>query len=149
MAVKTEKEKKGTKETREVTPVERTGELAKAPQEGGIERTRSETYVTPDADIYETDEALVLVADVPGVPREAIEVRTENGVLEITAHRKRPEPREPSYAEIRPSSYYRAFRLSREIDASKIEAKLTDGVLALTLPKSPEAKPQKIEVTSG
>ncbi len=89
------------------------------------------------------------VADVPGVAHEGIDLKTENAVLEITAHRRKAEDSKPEYSEFRPSSYYRAFRLSDEIDVTKVEAKLKDGVLTVTLPKAPEAKPHRIEVKPG
>ena len=114
-----------------------------------VEATRGETFVTPDVDIYRTDDALVLVADVPGVAAGGVDLGLENGVLEITAHRRTDEPKEPDYEEFRPRSYYRAFALSDEVDAGKIEAKLADGVLTVTLPKSPEARPRKIKVEAG
>lgn len=116
----------------------------------GAEGTRGETFVNPDVDIYETDDALVLVADVPGVAHDGVELGLEEGVLEVTAHRRPAEQKgEPDHEEYRPASYYRAFRLSEEIDAEKIAAGLTNGVLTVTLPKSARAKPRKIEVKPG
>ena len=116
----------------------------------GAEATRGETFATPDVDIYETDETLVLVADVPGVAHDGVELGLEEGVLEITAHRRSGDAgHEPDHEEYRPSSFYRAFRLSEEIDAEKIGAALSDGVLTVTLPKSARAKPRKIEVKPG
>ena len=115
-----------------------------------VERTRGETYVTPDVDIYEREDGLVLTADVPGVPKDGIELRLEDNTLQITAHRRALDgERDPDYAEYRPSSYYRAFSLSNDIDREKIEAKVADGVLTVTLPKSERAKPRKIEVAAG
>jgi len=115
-----------------------------------VEATRGETFVTPRVDIYETDDELVLTADVPGTTKEGVEVGLEDGVLEITAHRKAESPgSEPDYAEYRPASFYRAFSVSDAVDAEKIDASLADGVLTLTLPKAPKAKPRKIEVRGG
>jgi len=111
-----------------------------------IEATRGETFVSPDVDIYETDNELVLTADVPGVAQEGVELELEDGVLQITAKRASGFPSEPIYSEFRPASYYRAFSLPEEIDSSRIEAKLREGVLTVTLPKSPKAKPRKIQV---
>jgi len=124
--------------------------MAKA--EGGradVESTRGETYVTPVVDIYETDNELVLVADVPGTAQDGTDLKLEEGVLEITAHRKPAQGDEPVYSEFRPASYYRAFNLSDEINADGIDASLQDGVLTVTLPKSPKAKPRKITVKAG
>ncbi len=132
------------KEPQEVraTRVEDTG--------AGAEATRGETFATPDADIYETDDELVLVADVPGVAQGGAELGLEDGVLEITAHgRPGGDDREPDHEEYRPTGFYRAFKLSEEIDAAKIGAELKDGVLTVKLPKSARAKPRKIEVKPG
>lgn len=115
-----------------------------------IETTRGEIFVAPDVDIYETDDKLVLVADVPGVSKDSVELSLEDGVLEITAHRREASTKEePIYSEFRPASYYRAFSLSDEIDADKIDANLKDGVLTVTLPKLERAKPRKIAVRSA
>jgi HSP20 family protein len=113
-----------------------------------VEATRGETFETPDVDIYETTSELVLLTDVPGVAKDGVELKLENGVLEITCHRASEKGQEPVYAEFKPSSYYRAFRLSDEIDADKIDASLQDGVLTVTLPKAPRARPRRIEVKS-
>ena len=117
---------------------------------GGPESTRGEDYKTPYVDIFEADEELVLVADVPGVVKDGIEIGLEEGVLEITAHKK-PEDstRQPDHVEFSAKGYYRAFKLSDDIDAEKIAAELKNGVLTVKLPKSARAKPRKIEVKVG
>jgi len=123
-----------------------------AKKEGGrqdVEATRGETYVSPVVDIYETDGALVLVADVPGVPTDGVDLKVEDGVLEITAHRSGGCGGEKVYSEFSALSYYRAFSLSEEINAEGIDATLQDGVLTVTLPKSPKAQPRKIDVKAG
>ena len=119
-------------------------------EQGEVERTRGETFVTPRTDIYDTDAGLVLVADVAGVPAGGVELNLHDGVLEITAHRAAVETEhEPAYREYEPASYYRAFSLSDEIDSEKIDAKLADGVLTVDLPKSPKARPRRIAVKAG
>ena len=126
----------------EATRVEETGT--------GAESTRGGTFATPDVDIYETDDALVLVADVPGVAQGGVELGLEDSVLEITAHRPPAGgDRTPDHEEYSSTGFYRAFKLSEEIDAGKIGAALSDGVLTVTLPKSARAKPRKIEVKPG
>lgn len=122
------------------TPVEERASRA------GAEATRGEAFGTPDVDIYETEDALVIVSDVPGVPQKGVELSVEEGILEITARRGAPPAGEPEHRGFRPRSYYRAFRLSDRIDADGIEASLGDGVLTVTLPKSAAARPRKIEV---
>ena len=115
-----------------------------------VEKTRGEKFVSPDVDIHEGDDSLVLVADVPGVGTGGVEVKLENNVLELTAHRSEAKPAEDAdYTEYAAVSYYRAFSLSQDIDAERITAGLKDGVLTVTLPKSARAKPRKIEVKAG
>ena len=127
----------------EATPVEKHEAHA-------AERTRGERFVAPDVDIYEEDDSLVLVADVPGVGAGGVEVSLESGVLEITAHRgEEKNPDDADYAEYRPASYHRVFSLSDDIDADKIAAVIRHGVLTVTLPKSARAKPRKIAVKAG
>lgn len=113
-----------------------------------VETTRGERYVTPRVDIFETDNELVLVADVPGTTQDGLDLKLEDGVLEVTAHRH-VDSAQPTFSEYRPASYFRAFRLSDEINSDKIAASLLDGVLTVTLPKSPRAKPRKIVVAPG
>ncbi len=136
-------EKKEPQEV-EATPVEKR-------EAGDVEKTRGETFVAPDVDIFEKDDSLVLVADVPGVPADGVEVSLENGVLELTAHRGGAEknPDDADYAEYKPAGYHRVFNLSDDIDAEKIGASVKDGVLTVTLPKSARARPRKIEVKAG
>ena len=112
-----------------------------------VESTRGETYVSPAVDIYETDGELVLVADVPGVSKDGVDIKLEDGVLEVTGHRSTSDEK-PVYEEYRPASYYRAFNLSDDIDPEGIKAGLDSGVLTVTLPKTPKAKPRKIEITA-
>ena len=145
MADKESKKPKRTEETEKIDIVP-----TKEYEQGEVERTRGETFVTPMTDIYETDAGLMLVADVAGVPTGGAELNLHDGVLEITAHRSAPEAEhEPAYREYEPASYYRAFNLSEEIDSEKIGAKLADGVLTVDLPKSPKAMPRRIEVKAG
>ena len=110
-----------------------------------VESTRGETFVAPRVDIYESDNDLVLTADVPGTAKGGVDLKLEDGVLQVTAHRT-TTVKDPVYSELRNSSYYRAFSLSDEIDSEGISAELKDGVLTVTLPKSAKAKPRTIEV---
>jgi HSP20 family protein len=108
--------------------------------------TRGALY-TPRVDILEKEDALVLYADLPGVRPEDVDVRFENG--ELVVHGKcAPRHPEANYlrAEYGVGDYYRAFAVSEQIDAGKIEATLQNGVLTLTLPKAEAVKPRKIAV---
>ena len=135
-------------EDRELQEVKATPVANKDSGRADVESTRGETFVSPAVDIYETDGELVLVADVPGVPKDGVDIKLEGGVLEVTAHRSSAND-EPVYEEYRPASYYRAFNLSDDVDAEGIKAGLDSGVLTVTLPKTPKAKPRKIEITAS
>jgi HSP20 family molecular chaperone IbpA len=111
------------------------------------EETRSqEQYVTPPVDIYETAEGLLVKADLPGVAREALDVRVENNTLTIRGKAAHAAPGEPIYREYGLVNFFRQFELNDRVDQQKISAELKNGVLTLNLPKAEEAKPRKIEV---
>jgi HSP20 family molecular chaperone IbpA len=108
-------------------------------------RTR-ERYVTPPVDIYETPEGLVVIADVPGVTPDHVDVRVDNHILTIWGQAAHGLPAEPTYREYELVNYFRQFDLSAKVDESKIAAELKQGVLTLTLSKVAEAQPRKIAV---
>jgi len=119
--------------------------------ESGAERTRARKAFVPRADIYETDNELVVVADMPGVDENSVEVTLEKNVLTITANVDlvQPENFSLAYAEYEEGDYERSFTLSNEIDLNRIEATVKDGVLRLHLPKIGEAKTKKIAVKAA
>jgi HSP20 family molecular chaperone IbpA len=106
---------------------------------------------TPPLDIYETDAGLVLEADLPGVRPEDLQIRVQDNVLHLYGKVSWPLSVEARllHEELRPEDFYRSFILSDEVDTENITADFTDGVLQLTLPKAPKAKPRKIEVRTG
>ena len=111
------------------------------------EETRSQDqYVTPPVDIYETQEGLVVKADLPGVARDSMDIRVENNLLTIRAKAAHVAPGEPIYREYGLVNFFRQFELNERVDQSKISAELNHGVLTLNLPKAEEAKPRKIDV---
>jgi HSP20 family molecular chaperone IbpA len=112
---------------------------------------QQQQYVVPPVDVFENDASITLLADLPGVAREQLQVRVdgETLVLEATASTSTPEKMELVYGEAQTAAYRRQFTLSRELDASRIEAQLRDGVLRLTIPKAEEARPRKIQVQVG
>jgi HSP20 family protein len=111
------------------------------------EGTRSqEQYVTPPVDIYENGEGLVVMADLPGVAKENLDVRVENNLLTIRGRPSRLAAADPIYREYELVSFFRQFELNDKVDQSKISAELQHGVLTLRLPKAEEAKPRKIEI---
>jgi HSP20 family protein len=102
----------------------------------------------PTADIYETNDALNVVLEMPGVEKSSVEVRVEDGVLKIDGRLdfSKYQGLQPLYTEYNVGHYSRSFRLSSKIDQTKIGAELKDGVLSLVLPKVEEAKPRRIQV---
>lgn len=111
------------------------------------EETRSqERYITPPVDIYETEDGLLVKADLPGVAKEGLDVRVENSLLTIRGKAAHAAPGDPVYQEYELVNFFRQFELNERVDQSKISAELKHGVLTLTLPKAEEVKPRQIEV---
>jgi HSP20 family protein len=112
------------------------------------EKTVPGRYYLPYADIYETDEALAVVMEMPGVEKQNLEVALENDVLRVDARIdfSKYEGMEPVYTEYNIGHYSRSFTLSKKIDQDGISAQLDDGVLTLTLPKAQEAQPRRISI---
>jgi HSP20 family protein len=102
-------------------------------------------------DIYETQDSLWLWADMPGVDENSLEVRVADGVLSIEGQVSLQEydNLNPVYTEYNVGNYKRSFSLSNDIDVGQIKARVTDGVLALELPKAERAKPKRIAVSVG
>jgi HSP20 family protein len=114
------------------------------------ESTRNhERYIAPPVDIYETPDGLVVLADLPGVAQEALDVRVDNNVLTIRGHARHTVPSEATYREYDLVNFFRQFELSDKVDQSHISAELKCGVLTLQLPKAAEAKPRQIAVQVG
>ncbi|MBX3086337.1 MAG: Hsp20/alpha crystallin family protein [Anaerolineae bacterium] len=105
----------------------------------------------PAIDLKENDNAFVMQAELPGFTPEQIDVRVENGVLFLKGKRETEEKKDEEgqyhLHERRSTSFERAFRLPSAVDTEKAEAQFENGVLTLTLPKSPEAQPKRINVT--
>jgi HSP20 family protein len=103
----------------------------------------------PNTDIYETETALTVVLEMPGVEKTNVEVAVEGGVLKVYGRIdfSKYEGLQPIYTEYNIGHYARSFRLSSKINQTKIEAQMNDGVLSLVLPKVEEAKPRAISVT--
>ena len=118
--------------------------------ETGAERTRSRLAFVPRTDIYETNEAIVLVTDMPGVDESTLDITLENDVITINGYVEMayPEGYGLAYGEYRVGDYERSFTLSSKVDRNKIEATVKDGVLRLYLPKA-EPSMRKIAVSAG
>ena len=102
----------------------------------------------PTADIYESEETLMVILEMPGVQKENVDIRVEEGTLKIDGRLdlSKYEDLIPLYTEYNIGHYTRSFSLSNKIDQAQISADLNDGVLSLTLPKAAEAKPRTIKV---
>jgi HSP20 family protein len=112
------------------------------------EKTVPDRYYVPTTDIFETDEALTVVMEIPGVERQALAVNIENDVLRVDARIdfSKYEELEPLYTEYNVGHFTRSFTLSNNIDQQQISAQLDDGVLTLTLKKAKEAVPRRIAI---
>lgn len=110
------------------------------------ELTKTGAVFTPNVDIFENEDALVLVADMPGVNKEGVELHLEENQLSIRGHLLSQTPGTPLFTEYPTGDFVRTFTLSNIIDQSKIEASIKNGVLRVVLPKSDVGKPRKIAV---
>jgi HSP20 family molecular chaperone IbpA len=115
------------------------------------EQTRPGTTFTPSVDIFETETEITLLADMPGVKTQALDIDLRENVLTLTGEVKAPEgPGERDvFREYETGRYVRQFSLTDTIDQSKIDAELKEGVLRLVLPKAEKAVPRKITVKAG
>src|ERR671925_854078 len=103
----------------------------------------------PTADIFETDRALTVVLEMPGVSKDNVEVNVDDGILKIDGKIdfSKYEGLRPVYTEYNIGHYTRSFQLSSAIDQTKISAEMKDGVLTLVLPKAEQAQPRRIAVS--
>ncbi len=126
---------------------------AKEKQEkaGAAEPTRPGPVFTPEVDIFEKETEIVLLADMPGVTAETLSVDLDRDLLTITGDV--PAPADAGQSELLTEyltgRYYRQFTIGDVVDRGRIEARLSDGVMRLTLPKVEAAKPRKIQVKEG
>jgi HSP20 family protein len=102
----------------------------------------------PAADIYEAENDLTVILEMPGVEKNNVDVRVENGVLSVEGRLDLTNYQglQPLYTEYNIGHYARSFRLSSKIDQTKIAAEMKDGVLSLKLPKVEQAKPRTIQI---
>lgn len=115
------------------------------------ERSRSRRVYVPKADIYETKDAIVLIADMPGVDEKSVDITLEKNVLTITGIVEPETYKDHSiaYYEYDSGDYQRAFTISDEVDRDKIKASVKQGVLRVTLPKAEPVKAKKIAIKTG
>lgn len=108
---------------------------------------RSTRTIAPPVDIFENDQSFVVLADLPGVGPDGLEVITERDTLTIRGRTDRPAE-EPDYQEFVLSDYRRTFALTEDLDVSQVSATLKDGVLRIQIAKSPRLQPKRIPITS-
>jgi HSP20 family protein len=108
-------------------------------------RPEALTY-SPAVDILETEQELILFADMPGVKPEELDVRFDNGELRLRGRCTATAPEQPLLEEYRVGDYFRAFSVTEDVNADKISAELKNGVLTVHLPKAEKLKPRKIQV---
>ncbi len=109
----------------------------------------SELRLTPPVDIFESDEGLVVLVDLPGVQKEEVQVGVADSVLTIEATPRLEERGEPLRREFTLRPYYRQFQLSEKVDQERISAEMRHGVLVVRLPRVAERPPKKIDVAVG
>ena len=123
-------------------------QVSRTAVEGEKEQRRA---VLPAVDVFEDGSGITLLADMPGVPKDQLELKIEGEslLIEGDVQSLTPDGLEAIYAEVRVPRYRRSFTLSRELDTARIEANLKDGVLRLRIPKQAHAQPRRISVSAG
>jgi HSP20 family protein len=112
------------------------------------ERTEAGKFFSPYADIHETEDAVVVTMEMPGVDKAAVDIRIDKGVLTVIGNidSTRYEALRPIYSEYNVGNFCRTFTVSTKIDSARISAAMADGVLTVNLPKAAEAVAKRISV---
>jgi HSP20 family molecular chaperone IbpA len=113
------------------------------------ESTTNRPVTAPAVDIYENEQEYLVLADLPGVPHDGVQIRFENGELSLDARRQSEQADDYIGNEIQLADYRRLFRIPETVDSEKIDAKLIHGVLHLVLPKASKARPRQISVKAN
>lgn len=117
-------------------------------KERNVQRVEEQAWFSPEVNIFETADGYVLEGEMPGVNKNGLEITLEGNTLTIVGRRSEAEfGASPVYRESREGAFRRVFELDPAIDASKISAKMDQGILKLHLPKAEKVKPRKIHVT--
>ena len=112
------------------------------------DRSQAEQFITPPASVTEISDGYMLEIEMPGVKKDGLEISVENNELTIIGRRSLPAVEGTlMHRESRPENFRRAFEIDPSIDASKISAKIDQGLVTLTLPKAEHVKPRKIAVS--
>jgi HSP20 family molecular chaperone IbpA len=124
--------------------------LTKDQQQAPARAEQERATVRPRVDVFENETEYLVVADVPGTTKDAVDVRFEDGELRLEARRVSASPAGQSLAEeYRVADYRRAFAMPEGVDADKIEAELAHGVLKVHLPKSASKRPRRIDIRAS
>lgn len=118
-------------------------------EDTSLEAAHQLRAVTPEVDILENENEILLYADLPGVAREDLSIHIDNGKLSLSGIRKLVTEGAANWEEMGSIEYRRVFSVPQTIDLEKIDAELRDGVLCLHLPKSAAAKPKTIEIRTA
>ncbi len=123
-------------------------DIAKGTVSAAADKPREDAALLPPVDVIEDAAGITLYADLPGVPKERLNLQVEGDTLSITGELALavPEGMEASHVEVNLPRYRRVFTLSRELDPNKVEATFEHGVLRLRIPKAEHAQPRRIEV---
>lgn len=115
-------------------------------EENVPEPTHRLRSITPEVDIFENDDEILLFADMPGISKQQIDVHINDGRLTLTGTRKMKTEGAATWEEFGDAQYHRVFSIPQTIDIAKVNAELRDGVLRLHLPKSEAARPRQIDI---
>ena len=128
-----------------------TTQIEKKEQAKDVEHTRDLPVYAPATDIYEKKDAILVFCDMPGVVEKGLDITLEDDVLTICGCQDMAEPehREAIYRGFRPGIYRRSFTLNTPVHRDGIKARLTHGVLEMSLPKAEAAQPRKIQVETA
>ncbi len=126
----------------------KTKDIAEKTTSPSVQPRENAPVLQPPVDICEDADGITLLADMPGVSRERLNIQVDKDTLLIEGEAKidMPEGMQPLYADVRSTRYRRSFVLSGELETHSISASLKDGVLSLRINKRPESRPRKIEV---
>lgn len=127
-----------------------TTSIEATPRTGKTIATREENrYMVPPVDIYETDNALAVIVDLPGVKNDDVDIRVDQDILTIKGKVRYEPPKDQIRGEFNLLDFFRQFQLNDEVDQEKISAESKNGVLTITLPKAEKSKPRQIKVKVG
>ena len=119
--------------------------------QGAADSAQETRALLPRVDVFEDEAGITLLADLPGVPKDKLELRIDGDrlLIEGVVTTVMPPQLQSVHAEVRMPRYRRTFTLSRELDPGRIEANVKDGVLTLRIPRQEHARPRRIEVRAG